>query len=108
MSPDGEHIAVSVHNTEKGEDSYQLAVLHLPDLKFISRLDMTSKYLPIDITWVDNKRLVLGIGEGNRLLGSALGPTGDVIAVDMRRQEQARCCTATCSRGSMEARARYC
>src|SRR5262245_48288189 len=60
ISPDGQHIAVSVHSVENGESKYQLAVLHLPDLKVISRLDMVAHYLPIDITWVDNKRLVMG------------------------------------------------
>jgi dipeptidyl aminopeptidase/acylaminoacyl peptidase len=81
MSPDGEHIALSVHNTSNGEDSYQLAVLHLPDLKFVSRLDMTPKYLPTNITWVDNKRLVLSTAKQIGQLAAPVG-TGDVIAVD--------------------------
>src|SRR5690242_19950418 len=38
ISPDGQHIAVSVHSETGGESQYQLAVLHLPDLKFVSRL----------------------------------------------------------------------
>src|SRR5579885_1538300 len=82
ISPDGQHIAVSVHSTENGESKYQLAVLHLPDLKYVSRLDMAAHYLPIDITWVDNKRLVLSTGEE---VGFAEMPrsTGDVLAVDM-------------------------
>src|SRR5579885_2734680 len=82
ISPDGQHIAVSVHNTENGENKYQLAVLHLPDLKFESRLDMNAHYLPIDITWVDNKRLVMGTGEETAFSESPT-PTGDIIAVDM-------------------------
>jgi len=81
MSPDGEHIALSVHNTENGENRYQLAVLHLPDLKFISRLDMTPKYLPTNVTWVDNKRLVLSTAKEIGQLAAPVG-TGDVIAVD--------------------------
>ena len=56
-------------------------MLHLPDLKFISRLDMNAKFLPIDITWVDNKRLVMGTGEGR--IFEAPSPTGDIIAVDI-------------------------
>ncbi len=82
ISPDGQHIALSVHSTDKGETKYQLAVLHLPDLKFISRLDMNQRYLPIDITWVDNKRLVMGIGE-ETAFAEAPSPTGDIIAVDI-------------------------
>ena len=82
ISPDGQHIAVAVHNTENDESKYQLAVLHLPDLKFVSRLDMVARYLPIDITWVDNKRLVMGTGEETGF-SEAPSPTGDIIAVDI-------------------------
>ncbi len=82
ISPDGEHIALSVHNTDNGENKYQLAVLHLPDLKFISRLDMNQNFLPIEITWVDNKRLVMGVGK-ETAFAEAPTPTGDIIAVDM-------------------------
>jgi dipeptidyl aminopeptidase/acylaminoacyl peptidase len=82
ISPDGKHIAVSVHS-EKGDDStYQLAVLHLPDLKFVSRLDMVAHYLPIDITWVDNDRLVMGTGKETAFSEAPSG-TGDIIAVDI-------------------------
>lgn len=82
ISPDGQHIAVAVHNTANGEDRYQLAVLQLPDLKFISRLDMNARYLPIDITWVDNKRLVMATGEETGF-SEAPSATGDIIAVDI-------------------------
>ena len=82
ISPDGQHIAVSVHSEEDGESSYQLAVLHLPDLKFVSRLDMVAHYLPINITWVDNKRLVMGTGRETAFSETPSG-TGDIIAVDM-------------------------
>src|SRR5487761_2034646 len=81
ISPNGQYIAVSVHDTANDADKYQLAIPHLPDLKYISRLDMVDKYLPIDITWVDNHRLVLGTGEET---GFAEAPTatGDILAVD--------------------------
>lgn len=81
LSPDGKLIAVAVHNTQDDQDKWQLAVMQLPDLKFVSRLDMVDKYLPIDITWVDNKRLVMGTGEET---GFSEQPraTGDIIAVD--------------------------
>jgi hypothetical protein len=82
ISPDGQHIAVSVHNTENGENRYQLAVLHLPDLKYVSRLDMNAHYVPVNITWVDNKRLVMSTGE-ETAFSEAPASTGDVIAVDM-------------------------
>lgn len=82
ISPDGQHIAVTVHNEENGENRYQLAVLHLPDLKFVSRLDMAATFLPIDVTWVDNKRLVMGIGK-ETAFSEAPGGTGDILAVDI-------------------------
>ena len=44
---------------------------------------MVAHYLPIDITWVDNKRLVMGVGRGNRLLPKRPSATGDIIAVDI-------------------------
>ena len=82
ISPNGQHIAVSVHNTENGQDIHQLAVLHLPDLKFVSRLDMNDNYIPIDITWVDDKRLVMGTGEETGFSEQPVA-TGDIIAVDI-------------------------
>ena len=87
LSPDGQHIAVSVHIEEGGESRYQLAVLHLPDLKFVSRLDMVAHYLPIDITWVDNKRLVMGTGRETAFSEAPAG-TGDIIAVDFDGQNK--------------------
>ena len=75
--------------TKTAKANIQLAVLHLPDLKFMSRLDMTSHYLPIDITWVDNKRLVMGVGEETAF---AEAPIGDRRHHRRRhrRQEQTR------------------
>jgi hypothetical protein len=81
ISPDGEHIAVSVHVVEKGEDRYQLAVLHLPELSYTSRLDFSDRYLPFGITWVDNTRLVLSTGIETGF-SEAPQSTGDVLAVD--------------------------
>lgn len=81
LSPDGQYLAVSVHEQENGENSYALAVLHLPDLKPVSKLKMNATYLPLDITWVDNRRLVLTTGQET---GFAEQPaaTGDILAVD--------------------------
>lgn len=82
ISPNGKYIAVSVHDTKDDNNKYQLAVLQLPDLKFVSRLDMVEDYLPIDITWVDNKRLVMGTGKQTGF-AEAPSATGDIIAVDI-------------------------
>ncbi|MBS0569966.1 MAG: S9 family peptidase [Proteobacteria bacterium] len=82
ISPNGKYIAVSVHKDEGDNGRYQLAILQLPDLKFVSRLDMTDKYLPISITWVNDKRLVMGTGEETGF-SEAPSATGDIIAVDI-------------------------
>jgi dipeptidyl aminopeptidase/acylaminoacyl peptidase len=87
ISPDGENIAVSVHRTENGESKYSLAVLHLPDLKYMSRLDMDEHFLPIDITWADNKRLVMGTGR-ETAFSEQPSATGDIIAVDVDGQNK--------------------
>jgi dipeptidyl aminopeptidase/acylaminoacyl peptidase len=79
ISPDGKHLAVSVHNPD---GSYQLGVLSLPDLKPVSRLSMAPRTLPIGITWVSETRLVMGLGEENGTLEAPQG-TGEVIAVDL-------------------------
>ncbi|MBS0567102.1 MAG: S9 family peptidase, partial [Proteobacteria bacterium] len=82
LSPDGQHIAVTVKTEDNGGDNkYQLAILHLPDLKYVSRLDMAATFLPIDVTWVDNKRLVMGTGK-ETAFAEAPAATGDIIAVD--------------------------
>ncbi|MCE5233089.1 MAG: S9 family peptidase [Mizugakiibacter sp.] len=82
LSPDGQHLAVSVHEQENGENSYALAVLHLPDLKPVSRLKMNADYLPLDITWVDNERLVLTTGKETGF-AEAPSATGDILAVNI-------------------------
>lgn len=83
LSPDGEHIAVTVKTEEKeGDNKYQLAILHLPDLKYVSRLEMAATFLPIDVTWVDNKRVVMGTGK-ETAFAEAPAATGDILAVDI-------------------------
>jgi dipeptidyl aminopeptidase/acylaminoacyl peptidase len=82
ISPDGQHIAVTVRTEENGESRYQLAVLHLPDLKFVSRLDMIAGFLPVDVNWVSDKRLVMGTAKESAFSESPQ-PTGDILAVDI-------------------------
>lgn len=81
LSPDGKYLAVSVRNEKGGDSNYQLAVLHLPDLKPASRLDMARFTLPSDIVWVSNTRLVVGLAED---IGGLEAPvlTGEIVAVD--------------------------
>ncbi|MGH8113507.1 MAG: prolyl oligopeptidase family serine peptidase [Rhodanobacteraceae bacterium] len=83
ISPDGKYLAVAVsQNSDSTDASYQLAVLQLPDLKPVSRLDMAPRYLPADIHWVSNTRLIMALGRETGTLESPSG-TGDIIAVDL-------------------------
>jgi dipeptidyl aminopeptidase/acylaminoacyl peptidase len=82
LSPDGQMLAVSVRNTdEDGNNSYQLAVLHLPDLKPLSRLDMARRNVPGRVTWVSNTRLVVALAYETAWL-EVPQLTGEVVALD--------------------------
>lgn len=82
ISPDGKHLAVVYNqNSDSTDGNYQLAVLSLPDLKPVSRLDMTATYMPINVHWVSNTRLIMGLAKatGTLVLPSS---TGTIIAVN--------------------------
>lgn len=81
LSPDGKYLAVSYHDNEGGTDRYQLAVLALPQLTPVSRLNMPQFYLPAGITWVSNERLVISMAyqSGTR---EAPSLTGEIISLD--------------------------
>jgi acetyl esterase/lipase len=82
ISPDGKYLAVTVNeNTNDTDASYQLAVLSLPDLKPVSRLDMAARFLPYNVHWVSSSRLVMGLAKET---GTLVAPsvTGDVVGVD--------------------------
>ena len=82
LSPDGQMLAVSVRNTDKdGGDSYQLAVLHLPDLKVLSRLDMARRNVPGQVVWVSNTRLVVALAYQSAWL-DVPQLTGELVALD--------------------------
>jgi len=82
ISPDGKYLAVTVNeNTNSTDASYQLAVLSLPDLKPVSRLDMAPRFMPYNLHWVSNTRLIMGLA---RETGTLVAPsvTGDIVGVD--------------------------
>jgi dipeptidyl aminopeptidase/acylaminoacyl peptidase len=82
ISPDGKHLAVVVdENTDSTDADYQLAVLRLPDLKPVSRLAMAPRYMPYNVHWVSNTRLVMALA---RETGTLVEPstTGDIVGVD--------------------------
>ena len=82
LSPDGRMLAVSVRNTDKdGSDSYQLAVLHLPDLKVLSRLDMARRNVPGQVVWVSNTRLAVALAYQSAWLDIPQ-MTGEIVALD--------------------------
>ncbi|GAB2580991.1 S9 family peptidase [Dyella jejuensis] len=61
MSPNGEYLAVSVHDEADAaeDDKYEVGVFHLPDMKPVSRMDMPRKTMPAQIAWVSNTRLIV-------------------------------------------------
>jgi dienelactone hydrolase len=83
MSPNGEYIAVSVHDTVTTSDAnkYEVGVFHIPDMKPVSRLDMPAQTMPVQIVWTSNTRLIVLPA---RVVGWLDEPllTGDLIAVD--------------------------
>lgn len=82
VSPDGQLIAVSVRRTDSGGEShYQLAVLHLPDLKPLSRLDMAPHNQPGEVVWVSNTRLVVALAYKTAWLDIP-SPTGVLVALN--------------------------
>jgi dipeptidyl aminopeptidase/acylaminoacyl peptidase len=84
ISPDGQLLAVAVRIPGKdanSRSSYQLAVLHLPDLKPVSRLDMAPRNLPARIVWVSNQRLVVAVAFESAWL-DVPQLTGEIVAVD--------------------------
>ena len=82
LSPDGEHVAVSVREQKGDKNSYQLAILHLPDLKAVSRLDMAPNTIPADIAWVSNTRVVIGLADETGGLEQP-SATGEIVSVDV-------------------------
>lgn len=89
MSPDGQYLAVSVHDKQDTEEGskYEVGVFHLPDMKPVSRLDMEPNVLPVEIVWTSNTRLIVIPA---RQTGSLEEPelTGDLVAVDFDGKHQ--------------------
>ncbi|MFC5526650.1 alpha/beta hydrolase family protein [Rhodanobacter ginsengisoli] len=82
LSPDGQLLAVAVRSTDAdGNSHYQLAVLHLPDLKPLSRLDMARRNVPGQVVWVSNTRLVVALAYESAWL-DVPQMTGDLVALD--------------------------
>ncbi len=82
LSPDGQLLAVAVRSTDAdGNSHYQLAVLHLPDLKPLSRLDMARRNVPGQVVWASNTRLVVALAYESAWL-DVPQMTGELVALD--------------------------
>lgn len=82
ISPDGKYLAVAVNdNTDNTDANYQLAVFTLPDLKPVSRLNMSPRFVPTDVHWVSDTRLIMALAMETGTL-EAPSATGDIVAVD--------------------------
>lgn len=83
ISPDGKRLAVAIRDGKDsdGRDNFQLAVLHLPDLKPLSRLKMNPHDMPAQIVWVSNTRVIVAIAHESAWLDIP-SMTGDIVAVD--------------------------
>jgi dipeptidyl aminopeptidase/acylaminoacyl peptidase len=101
ISPDGKYLAVVVNeNTDNPDADYQLAVLQLPDLKPVSRLDMAPRYMPYNVHWVSNTRLIMGLAEET---GTLVEPsvTGDIIGVDYDGRKKETLYSSVSHRGGL-------
>lgn len=82
LSPDGQLLAVSVRNADAdGNSHYQLAVLHLPDLKPLSRLNMAPRNVPGQVVWVSDTRLVVALAYESAWLDQPQ-MTGELVALN--------------------------
>ena len=90
---------------ENGESKYQLAVLHLPDLKFVSRLDMVA-HLSADRHHLGRQQAPgHGHGRGNRQFSEAPRRHRRHHRASISTARTSACCTATRSRSSTAAMA---
>jgi dipeptidyl aminopeptidase/acylaminoacyl peptidase len=82
LSPDGQHLAVVFSKDADGDDPhYQLAFFHLPDLKPVSLLSMEAGFVPMDVHWVNDTRVIMALAQFNGTLESP-SATGDILAVN--------------------------
>ena len=86
LSPDGEHLAVSMRDPQSGAQS--LLVYAIADMKQPTAMLRMPKYeVPVSIKWVSNTRLIV---EKGREFGTVDEPqlTGEIIATDLDGKHQ--------------------
>ena len=89
LSPDGKYLAVSVREEDHDADSsrYQLAVLELPSLKPLTKLNMAPYTRPARIAWVSPTRLIVEKARESGTL-DAPGLTGEIVALNFDGSQQ--------------------
>ena len=89
LSPDGQYLAVSVReeDNDANSSSYQLAVLELPSLKPLAKLNMAPYTQPARIAWVSPTRLIVEKARESGTL-DAPGLTGEIVALNFDGTQQ--------------------
>jgi dienelactone hydrolase len=61
MSPDGQYLAVSVHEPQDADNGakFDVGVFHLPDMKPVSRIEMPAAIVPMQIAWISDTRFIV-------------------------------------------------
>lgn len=82
ISPDGHELAVVVpQNGDSTDARAAIGILRLPDLKPVSRLQMTPRLRPMDIRWVTDTRLVIALARDDGTLEDSQ-QTVEIVAVN--------------------------
>lgn len=84
LAPDGIHLALV---TDLGDSNYAINVLRIADRVQTTQILLRRREVPVQVAWVDNERLVVGIG---RVYGSIEKPTptGEIFATDYDGKNQ--------------------
>lgn len=82
LSPDGKHIAVNVRMKRGDRKIPTMTIYSLPELKPVNAIALPGYEIPVNFTWVTNRRLIVlkGLEIGLRERPIA---TGEVVAVDL-------------------------
>lgn len=87
LSPDGKHIAVNVRIKRNDRNIPTMTVYSLPELRVVSAIALPGFEIPIDFSWISNRRLIVekGLEVGTRERPVA---TGEVVALDLDGSKQ--------------------
>lgn len=82
LSPDGKHLAVNVRIKRGDRTVPTMTIYSLPQLQIVSTIALPGFEIPVDFSWLTNRRLVVskGLEMGVR---QAPADTGEIVAVDI-------------------------